>query len=422
MGGTSTRRRAHRRPTPRSTPWTAPRSRCRCRRDARCAPARRSSRDRRRCGRHFRGGVLRRQRHRQVVRRVRRPQVGQLHRPGNRVLPVARAAVFTGLQSTLKIGTHAAETTLTAPGPAPLEAVPQDRRRRLHPRRHRPEGRAGPERLVRPTGTVSRDYFGQDRVEDLSRPPPDVAELVVHRGLIGGRHLLQGHVRRARGDLRAEGADRQRPEGAHVGLVVEAVRRRLGEPADGDHHHHRHGAVGGLAWDSTAPSGTSSSPTSGADYPLDLNALTKREEIDVAKKTGLDRAGFVEGGSSPTTRRPPSPGVACAAPRPRRLRPRPTPRWTCRRSAIGSGFADEAARGGWRSRSRRGGPHRGPADRIDGRRLEDRGPRLEPYFRWAFRLDLDAMLDLPCDRWEDHRAWCEQLMKATMAAGGPSGV
>ena len=28
----------------------------------------------------------------------------------------------------------------------------------------------------------------------------------------------------------------------------------------------------------------------GADYPLDLNALTKREEIDVAKKTGLDRA------------------------------------------------------------------------------------------------------------------------------------
>jgi hypothetical protein len=33
----------------------------------------------------------------------------------------------------------------------------------------------------------------------------------------------------------------------------------------------------------------------GADYPLDLNALTKREEIDVAKKTGLDRAGFVEG-------------------------------------------------------------------------------------------------------------------------------
>ena len=33
----------------------------------------------------------------------------------------------------------------------------------------------------------------------------------------------------------------------------------------------------------------------GEDYPLDLNALTKREEIDVAKKTGLDRAGFVEG-------------------------------------------------------------------------------------------------------------------------------
>lgn len=33
----------------------------------------------------------------------------------------------------------------------------------------------------------------------------------------------------------------------------------------------------------------------GEDYPLDLNALTKREEIEVAKKTGLDRAGFVEG-------------------------------------------------------------------------------------------------------------------------------
>ncbi len=33
----------------------------------------------------------------------------------------------------------------------------------------------------------------------------------------------------------------------------------------------------------------------GEDYPLDLNTLTKREEIAVAKKTGLDRAGFIEG-------------------------------------------------------------------------------------------------------------------------------
>jgi hypothetical protein len=31
----------------------------------------------------------------------------------------------------------------------------------------------------------------------------------------------------------------------------------------------------------------------GADHRLDLNALTKREEIEVAKKTGLDRAGFI---------------------------------------------------------------------------------------------------------------------------------
>lgn len=77
---------------------------------------------------------------------------------------------------------------------------------------------------------------------------------------------------------------------------------------------------------------------------------------------------------------------------------------------------------GGRAGGRRGGPYRGPAGRIDGRRLEAEVHGWEPYFRWAFRLDLDAMLDLTCDRWEDHRAWCEQLMKATMAAGGPSGV
>lgn len=33
----------------------------------------------------------------------------------------------------------------------------------------------------------------------------------------------------------------------------------------------------------------------GARYPLDLNALTKREEIAVAKKTGMDRKAFIEG-------------------------------------------------------------------------------------------------------------------------------
>ncbi len=31
------------------------------------------------------------------------------------------------------------------------------------------------------------------------------------------------------------------------------------------------------------------------------------------------------------------------------------------------------------------------------------------------------MLDLPCDRWESHRQWCEELIKSTMMSGGVPG-